>query len=476
MRRFLSILLTIILVFSLVACSNETNDNDNDTINTKPNNNQNDNIDKPNNDIEDINWELKDLTITVPEVKVETYTVDGVDETFEVGVTVYDFTGNDIIDIFKKNEFVSNNYVIDDVPSWEEHGFLADYDSKNGKVYNTHYVIGESVGADNEDASIFAHIGRNSYEFKNSDGFYLSFDGLDINKQTQNNTLSVLADVLGEDMANYLVYARDPDGKRNDKDLDNKFHLYEEIKSGIFVYVLERKVSNNDGYNNDITYSVDIHVDNYQMNWLMASSHNYEPKYESDFKYKIETIFPSLGQVNPSNHTDLFKNYYLIGSEDAYQYSAVDNISMNYYYSPYDGVIYETYSYAIESEKIDKGSYFQNEDMTARYTCEDVNGKLLDLRIDIEGDIELDDELSDDEVLSKAKDLIKKKLAHILPNLKADLSTIKVGEKTEIVGKYQHELVGGEWEYTLTVDLTCKYDDEICFDFEWHSLNALEQS
>lgn len=482
MKKLLSILLAIVMIFSLVACSNNNNDidelNNNDTSIVKPNDDiDNDGTDDDAQKPQDIQWELKDdVSVNVPDVKIKKYKVDGIAEEFEIAISVYDFAIDELYETIASNEYVKNNYQLDSKTYWEEHGFLDDYelDSKE-KVYGTHYKIGEYITSrDDAEKRLFAGIGRDTYEFANNDGFYITFGRVDINKETQEGALSVLTDVVGEEMANYLVYAKDKDAKKyNDNELDNEYQLYEKFTSGIFEYVIERKINISE-YNNEVTFSIDIHVDDYQMNWLMENSYDYESRYD-EMKYHFEDVFPIMGQIDATNHTDIFKDYYLIGSEDKYQFSSVDDLALSYNYSEYGNEFYDTYHASLTTNKTDQGSYFKNETLTLAYYCDDVNGSLLDLSIEIDGDIEFDDELESDKVVSLAQDLVQKKLTYILPELKLDLSGLKAGEKNVIKGTYSHELVKGTWDYELTVDLTCTYDNEICFDFEWRSDNALEE-
>ena len=243
MKKILTMLLAIITVASLVACSTDDDSN----------------IKFPSNDIVDVDslqqfdfWELKDnvKVETVKPLKWELQTY-GEDEVY-VTTTMLSFDRDAVLEKVKNNAYFRDMF--DDIYPFEHEIHYTIKNPDNGEDYYRNYLyraIGGEKTASGESLYITSSTMMNYYATPN--GVELIIQGIKDDNFNQDAIYEIAKDVFGN-YAEYIVYGKDKDGCNDDGDvLKNGTMLVQVFGDDSTTYRFYREVWHDNGM-------IDVHL------------------------------------------------------------------------------------------------------------------------------------------------------------------------------------------------------------------------
>lgn len=297
----------------------------------------------------------------------------------------YDWNYEDMIEKVKNDEFCKNTFVF----ATEEYESLdlENYETIGTKAYGKYEKIlkGDFKNQADDNPQYY-------YDFKltlasrtnlydNFSSFRIQFDGIENSKEYQKQITPVLTELVGEEFANYLIYAKDNDGIKytydgHERDIEIG-QLYENIVTDLGTYTFQRYVTED-------TLSMSIIIDDSSI-YTYKNDGYFFNEYTSiynDFDYKISSLFTntSLGKVEGESSYDLFADYFK-SLDNSYRYTL-----------PKEASFYRTVAdNGTISEKAHiefTGSFEENNGMTFEldYTILAKDGSIIDSEIEMLGD------------------------------------------------------------------------------------------
>ena len=202
LKKLISLSLCIMLLISTSACDNKPVING--IINTKPTETQ---PSGPTN-ISVNYWSLQDMeTLSMKPLVVTEHTIKE-DVVVKISKTPFDFNEDTIFASLKQNEFLKSNYKTFVNIIEEDSCGIYDQDLKHQQnIYVTNTLMSNT-----EKSSFSVSFTKYSAEYENVCYAELCFSNVQKNELLQENIATVVNDVFGE-YAEYLLYAKDPDGK-----------------------------------------------------------------------------------------------------------------------------------------------------------------------------------------------------------------------------------------------------------------------
>lgn len=332
MKKILCLLLAILMMLSLLtACGGkkETDDGgstvqsgdvatdevkkDEDTSNTEQEADVNSQFD----------WQIKDVKRPDDKIAlkvVEEKVADSVDIKNKLADCRLNYNVEDVKAKLYKNDLIAEKYVLG--LSYNEETYYEEYgDIGLQKRYHYNHAVVGVLKESAENSKYFNDFRVTYYGDTNvANGYYaisVSMDDVAVKKENQNAILEVLNDCMPQEVAYYLVFAQDDDGKMNDgKTLSDGKNLYVTFEDDNFVYYLKRELKfEKEKYSMTFTYGV-----------LDEKFTNKYEFYTGDFKSKNDTMkyMPSeffdakFGNLNLTTEPSKFMDAYFKVASNEY--------------------------------------------------------------------------------------------------------------------------------------------------------------
>lgn len=276
-------------------------------------------------------WEEKELEL--PKVADGTKREVSITENTKIDIykASWDFDFVKMKEIVRKNKLVTDNYVLA-----EDH-----LERMDGERYTD---IGERVSFDYEDSVIGAYKDGNENEtqwfndftfelcyqtelFDGAKSSSVSFHNIKLDKKVQKEMASFLSELYGEDIAEYLVFAKDKDGKTaDDKVLNEKGYMSDTVEVGILKYHLVRNIDVSKEGENYVTFIVRADV-NEDLSYSRFSYYDneYKTKY-GEMKYKVSDFLKpeNIGNTDYTTFSTFADKYMNIGPHEYFR-TILDN-------------------------------------------------------------------------------------------------------------------------------------------------------
>ena len=331
MKKFLSFTIVLVMLFGLLAgCGAKEPHIDSPTKPTTENTEPTEattNIDDSISDRLDesgIDWKVEELETPDITMKVEKKQIaDGVNVYNTIGVSNFKYSVEDIKAKLLESQFITDHYVL--AISDSEEIYRKTY-SDVGVQQKYHYnkaVVGV-LKEDAENSQYFNDFAIRLYGDTNeADGYYLvsiSFSGVDISLETQNEIYKVLSNIFPEHIIKYVVYGFDDDGcKKDGKDLDGAKDMYVTFEDDNFVYKFARTLefAEESGYPDTNTISFTFGKEDIKFyNNFKHYSGEYKSQLE-DMNYTPNKFFnPEMGNLDITNVSTFMDQYFKIGVEN----------------------------------------------------------------------------------------------------------------------------------------------------------------
>lgn len=330
MKKFLALLLAILLLVSMTACGSnkDTNTETNpDTNQTTPSTEESTPNTEDSASVESkFDWEIRD--VERPDDKITLRTVK---KTIAEGVStqntltdsrLMNYTAESVKEKLSKNEFISNKYVLG--LSYDEETYYEEYsDLGLQKRYHYNHSVVGVLKEDATDSKYFNDLRITYYGDTNITTGYdtvsVSLSDIEAKKENQTTILKVLEDCMPQEIAYYLVYAQDDDGKMKDgKKLNDGKDLYVTFEDDNFVYYLKRELEEADKYDDAKVYFVYGVLEEKFSNKYEFYTGNYKSKNDS-MKYMPNEFFSSkLGNLKLTTEPSKFMDAYFKAGSDKY--------------------------------------------------------------------------------------------------------------------------------------------------------------
>ncbi len=348
MKKFLSLFLVVVMLFSLVACgANESNTTPNDNPGTsQPENSDTtnppetpDTSEPPSTDetpgsnevvVESkFDWVIRN--VARPDDKIVMNVIkrsilsEYLEKEYNQTLTVSNLSHYNVTDIkaqLAQNDFIKNKYVLG--ISHDEETYHEIY-TDAGLCKRYHYsdsVVGVLKDEDATTNSLNDIMIRYSGDTNDATGYTsvsALFYGVNVTKANQTDLLTVLEMCMPKDVAYYLVYAQDDDGKTiSNKSLNDAKELGVEFQDDNHIYYLKREfyVSKYDEADNYVRFSYGI-SDTLFNNTYKFYDGDYKP-HNDDMKYLPAEFFgEQVGNTDfINNPTAFFDTYFNTGSKN----------------------------------------------------------------------------------------------------------------------------------------------------------------
>ena len=334
-------------------------------------------------------WEEKKMELP----KLEDGTKREVAVTEKTKINMYkaywNFDFAEMKDIVKNNKLVTDNYILA-----EDH-----IERMDGERYTD---IGERVSFDYEDSVVGAYKKNNNddtqwfndftfelcYQTELFDGAKsssVSFHNIKLDKKVQKEMYTLLSKLYGKNIAEYLVFAKDIDGKTaDDKILDEKGCMSDTIEAGILKYHLVRNVSVNKEDENYVTFIVRADVnENLGYSRFSYYDNEYTTKY-GEMKYKVSDFFKpeNIGNTDYTTFSTFADKYMNIGPHEYFR-TILDNTMFRIVHAE-NGV--SRYECSFEAMKgCSDISKLISPVLDINYEVIEKDGNIIDSEIQIEG-------------------------------------------------------------------------------------------
>ena len=313
---FILVALSILSCFS--ACGKTEKENVN---NTNPDVTENQ-IQTGNEDTDDgVKWKQEELTTpSITDISIHEVTlVDGTSK-IKIAKTPFNYNIENFRKAIDKSDFIKEKYNLG----------MSTSETIEGKVYEeghmVHYaitdkIVGDLKGSEYPSKEYFSDLAitlrRETKLYDNYSSLNFTFYGLEISQKTQKELYTILKECIGDELAYFLVYAKDTDG------VDDQNKIVFEPSMGVCVenknsiYDISRKITEKEDIeDNMIEFS--IYLDESS---IYNSFKEYDGGYKSiydkgDMEYKINSLFPNMTDFSTTTFEDFAKEYCELGIGD----------------------------------------------------------------------------------------------------------------------------------------------------------------
>lgn len=331
MKKLLSLLLAVLLLVSMVACGkNKEVDIDTNVEATQNNTSAEDpttNVEEDTTIDSKFDWEVKN--IERPDDKITLRTVKKqIAENVSPQNTLTDsrltnYTVESVKEKLAQNDFIANKYVLG--LSYDEETYYKEYgDIGLQKRYHYDHSVVGVLKEKAADSKYFNDLRVTYYGDTNISTGYdtvsVTLYDVEIKKENQAQILQVLNDCMPQEVAYYLVYAQDDDGKMKDgKVLADGKNLYITFEDDNFVYYLKRELeAAKDEYSKSrVNFTYGVLEEKFRNEYEFYTG-DYVSKNDS-MKYMPNEFFSSkLGNLNLTAEPSKFMDDYFKAGSDKY--------------------------------------------------------------------------------------------------------------------------------------------------------------
>lgn len=431
--------LVISLIFSITSCQkNDPPKTSNNQISTSK---SQANSEKSKNEEDNFEWDIKNLSFfNLPNLTTRSVPIaPNIDIQNILGTT---FLPNDISEIKNKlnsNKFISDTYILGiknkEVWKCDTYSDIGDQVSYNV----THSIEGKLKEKINSDfySDFLVELNRDTNDFDNFSSIKIQFDGLP-SKELQQNSYSVLKDILGEKLATILAFGKDLDGldetKKEKLKYDSEMAEVVSSEDGLTTYTLYRNFHIG-SYIQNITYYVGVNEKNYK-NKFEYFHGDYESIYNS-MDYKISDLLsPSAGNTDLDNFSNFISSILKFGGTETYARTVIDDINLTNFVAD-DGIKVNKIRFKVTKACSDV-AYIVAPRYSLDFEVTKINDEIQSFNYSIEGDAGYygDDESKIDEYFPLLVDAMKNKLNASINGLdlsEFDYSTFENGRKSSSI-------------------------------------------
>lgn len=336
MKKTLALILAILsIVLCFSACGK---------VETKPNNeNSNPSTDVvEDNQSEDnktnetpsstLDWKLENIsTPDFSDVIIEEKIISNTETKVKIGKTPFNYDINNAKSVFSNSKFISDKYIL----GASTHERIEGETYKQGNKVNFEIedkVVGTLKESDYSTKEYFSDLEvifeRETKLYDNYNFITFSFSGLEISQNTQKELYNLIKECVGEELAKFMVYAKDDDGMTAyDKPISDG-GMGVVIKKENVTYGIDRSITEDkdDIKDNRISFRVFVKEANFYNSFTYYDG-DYVSIYDKDFKYKITNINPNITDFSQSTFDMFAKEYFAIGNGD-YVRSRLDYVNL----------------------------------------------------------------------------------------------------------------------------------------------------
>ena len=292
-------------------------------------------------------------SVSLPEVTytpVEYYNDGNVVLTANIANTFFTHTPEEVYQLLNNNDYIKNqeyifttNTIEDcDITDFSDVGVQKQYSTTHSIVAYPKAHVNEVMAKEaykyyqfHEHFSIDMTTDYTNYTTPNK--IKVDFENISISRSEQENSYQVLSIIFGENIAKYLAYAKDTDGKGKDSDFAEN-ELYEYIEIGETTYLLSREVYM--GYSDDptsgrITYTIEVTHDNESESYCCM---NYTSILTPEEFQLNNYILGNFGSTDINNISSFGSEYMKHGVEEEYIKTITDGYSYKIFNYP-DGTV-----------------------------------------------------------------------------------------------------------------------------------------
>ncbi|MCH5342665.1 MAG: hypothetical protein J1E64_01410 [Acetatifactor sp.] len=255
---------------------------------------------------EGFQWELR--TLEQPKMQElelqERTTGDG--SAYEVAVTPFAYDIQQIKEILSGNSFITDRYILA-LERTERGETTTRLTFREGDLVRGSYQ--EKAGKNKYFQDFYLGFWQDRMDFGNYDTIEFYFDDLEKTDTLQENIAQVIRETLGEEYAEYLVYAKDSDGLGESDTSIDETSLYELVEKDTVVYYLSRTVLED---KDNVTLYFRIGVEeNLVTNSGSNSYGNDMIRLADELKYKPEDVTSGVFAAADLIDLDTYPNKYM---------------------------------------------------------------------------------------------------------------------------------------------------------------------
>lgn len=372
------------------------------------------------------------------------------------------FSIEDIQYIFETNEFLKKDIKLNKIQGtterWKQDQ-CALYDDEGMRIYDPVLTViyDEKLVGANQDGETITVTCRTEYPmFANNNIIIVECENMPLDKYHK-ILKSILTDMFDENIATYLIYAKDKDGQYepvsgdNGREYDDTQCLTEIFHSDITELQLSRTIEKN----NNIAFKVAYHS-KLSNKAFFLSELAYQTKYDENAIVTLKKMFPNLSYTgNTNNQISVLPEYFAINTS-----KSVDKSEMQFWTFAHEPESTNKEKWvcnftAIEDEK--QTSYPDTLNVLGMATYDkNSNVESLSLKTHAWTYVEIKDGMTQEQAIQKAIEIAQKQIKFVY---NADV-TIKYENNTEglTIGEvinYSHALT------EKTMQLTPKWTFEV---------------
>ena len=280
-------------------------------------------------------WETKQVNtpklgdVTVEEVQA----FENVDVKTKMYTTFLNMTQDDLLKALQNSKYINDKFELAKGTYEDIECTVYGDVGEQAKIIEQKYISGGPKGSSQVDKGLFYDLDfrltRDTYQFNTPQKLSLTLHDIEITKEVQVEMLKILSDVLGEEIANYIVYAEDIDGKTVSGDRLEECQLSDLVAAGEYNYLFYRSIA----YDKEKPMESDIYfyiqLDRSNIKKIVEYDTNGYSSVSNDMKYTIASALNNSVFIDKTKYTTLFSDYMKL-VDAKYIRTLIDNIYIDY--------------------------------------------------------------------------------------------------------------------------------------------------
>ncbi len=400
-----------------------------------------------------VEWQTKDVkALDLKPLEINEVTITE-NVKIKVATTPFDFSVDEIKARLEENQFINDNYVLamfkGDITEGDTYSdvgnkFKYDITEKICGVYKA-----EATSENTDYSHMYVAFGRDTSKYDNYSSINIVFNQVKPDSNFQNGVYSIIRDALGEEYAEYMVYAKDADGKNlGQYDLIDEVFVEDYIQTSNGTYLYTRSYSENKDNTFNISFELKVSEDGIK-NSFVHHEGGYTSVSES-LTYTFDTMVNGeIGNSDYQQLNTLCDEYMQIGF-DSYSRTLLDNISTSYLVAD-NGIKVTEYDLVCLRGSADYGKLFAPE-LGIDYTVVENADGIHKIEYSIEGSAGHISKSEDrDASYTKLVEVMKQRVNCLFPEV--DLSDVTFSAMTDEL-KYSKKITANVQGVELTGKVT----------------------
>lgn len=365
-------------------------------------------------------------------------------------------TIDEIDGIFDTNEFLKKdmkkNPLRGITERWNNDKY-AIYDDNGMRIYDAPFTVAydeKIVGTSQDGEEITVTCRTEHPAFNNSNIVIVECKNMPLDKYHKVLD-SVLSDIYGKDIANYLIYASDKDKEIDEEASANGEYMHDQCLKESFDGVETRLIlTRNITTTGDLKFVVEYAPIIFQNRAQFVSDINYQSWYNAEADNAFNTFFPNL-QISGNTNVpkDTLLNYFALNNS-----KSIDKTTMDFWTAAHEPVARnnERVVYCTTVEEDNKQTTnvdWLNVLSDATY---DKDGKMIDLLLYARGLTHFikEDEMSADDAVKQAAKMIEQQIEYVYDiDVTVDINTSLSNVESPLIITHTHPLTNKTMEITL---------------------------